>query len=166
MMKTIKCMIANLVKLFIRLLSVFVYIFPFLEAYIYVSQFLLNQGYYNSALTGLGLDLRYSNNVSIAVFATTLFLIKRKWVPYLYKYHSMVSLLLSMIISLFDLASYNFPSFVLAQGSVIFTICHTFIFLLIALMMYCVLFALSGKRPKIPFITPAVYVHLRGMGPE
>jgi hypothetical protein len=164
MKKTIKRMIADLVKLFIRLLSAFAYIFPFLEAYIYVSQFLLSQGYYNSALTSLGLDLRYSTTLSIAVFATILFLIKRKWVPYLLKYHSMVTLLLSMIIPLVDLAAYNFPSLVTAQGSVIFTICRTFIFLLIALIMYCVLFALSGKRPKIPFITSVVNGSI--VGPE
>jgi hypothetical protein len=162
-MKKIVRVLANLVKLFIRLLSASAYMFPLLELYIYFNFFFYNRAYNStSLLENVSWSLQFGASLNLAISLAFLYLVKREWVPYLLKYHLMVTLFLSMGIKFCDIIIYNFPISATTVGALSFIALKTFIFLVIALIMYCVVFALRGKRPKIPFITSAVNGYIAG----
>jgi hypothetical protein len=71
-----------------------------------------------------------------------------------------------MVISFCDTTIHYFSVSATTKGggALSFITLKIFVFLVIALIMYCVVFALKGKRPKIPFITSIVNEFI--VGPE
>jgi hypothetical protein len=60
-------------------------VFLFLDAYIYLSLFLSNQGLFSNYIEDSGLDLRYNVKTNILVFAIIIYISKSKRAPYFIK---------------------------------------------------------------------------------
>jgi|Transcript_26064 uncharacterized membrane protein len=153
-------MFSNLIKTFTILLSVYVYWFPFLETYLLICPFLRCQRLITYFIEDSAFAQRGDVLLHLTIFGLTFIGIGIRRIPYLLRFHALQALMLSMVISLVDTAAYLFTVALTAEDSIGYPIFNMFCFIIIALIVYCAIFALVGKITRIPLLTMAVQINL------
>jgi hypothetical protein len=160
-MSLIKRLIPYLGTLFVILLSVSFYIVPILEVYLYIYGFLLeNFGYHNELLFTWGMHLRRNPLIPIKVLVFVIFLSSRKWTPYLIKFHSFMTVYLSMMTQILEIITQTYQQHILATNTIPWAISQGVAFIMTFIIFYCIVSALRAKVPQVPLLTEAVEIQI------
>jgi hypothetical protein len=142
-----------------RLLSTYVYLFPFLEVYIHLSPYLMSQKLLTPFLEEWALDVREDQFINILLYGLSIYASRKVRIPYLLRFHSMQALFIILIIGSVDPIAYfmsNMPGDIMGEDGIGFPIYNIFCFGILWLIIYCAYFAFIGKVTKLPVFTLVV----------
>lgn len=152
----------NLLKIINRIICTVVYSCPFLELYLFFNPFMRSYRISPVWLENAAMGFRQNPWLSYGVFTVIIFVTSSRAfkLSYYTKYNLVQALILLFLSSVLDTMDYLFPYLVRGQGSIVAPFFYFLCFCLMILISYCTIYAIIGKIPNIPLITPAVKIQI------
>lgn len=163
LIKKIASKFPNLFTIMNRLFCSIMYIFPFLELYLFFNPLMRSYRISPSWLENAAIVYRANVWAPFALFAFIIALttIRSIKLNYYSRYNLTQVLMILFTTNFLDTLDYLFPYVIRGQGSVVAPFFYFVCFAQMLLICYCAIYSIIGKIPQIPVLTEAVEINIR-----
>jgi hypothetical protein len=154
--------LSDLFTIINRLFCSMMYVFPFLELYLFFNPLMRSYRIAPAWLENAAIVYRANVWMSFTIFAfiiaiTTIRSIK---LNYYSRYNLTQVLMILFTTNLLDTLDFLFPYVIRGQGSIVAPFFYFLCFAQMLLICYCAIYSIIGKIPNIPVLTEAVKMNI------